>query len=270
MHILFIGYGKTSQRVAKHLFEQGHHISTISRSVKTDDYATHHIQDVQQLDLSQFSPIDLVYIALAPSESSLEAYQQTYVDSVVPIVHALQQHPIQRIILLSSTRVYGEHHGEIINDESIIQPHDAQGHLLHQMEQLWQHHYPKQTVIVRPTGIYGTSIARLKRLAEQTASYPNMHWSNRIHIEDLAKCLAMLGEVASPQQSYIVTDNLPMPLHEIVLWFQQQLGLPLLQLESETDSGKRIYATRLAAMAFQYDHPVCLNDYKRLLQEHRL
>ncbi|EOR10072.1 hypothetical protein F896_00192 [Acinetobacter genomosp. 15BJ] len=32
MHILFIGYGKTSQRVAKHLFEQGHHISTISHN----------------------------------------------------------------------------------------------------------------------------------------------------------------------------------------------------------------------------------------------
>ncbi len=52
MHILFIGYGKTSQRVAKHLFEQGHHISTISRSPKTDCYATHYIQDVQQLDLT--------------------------------------------------------------------------------------------------------------------------------------------------------------------------------------------------------------------------
>ena len=46
MHILFIGYGKTSQRVAKHLFEQGHHISTISRSAKTDCYATHAIQDI--------------------------------------------------------------------------------------------------------------------------------------------------------------------------------------------------------------------------------
>ena len=34
MHILFIGYGKTSQRVAKQLFEKEHQITTISRSVK--------------------------------------------------------------------------------------------------------------------------------------------------------------------------------------------------------------------------------------------
>ncbi|MFW2047295.1 SDR family NAD(P)-dependent oxidoreductase, partial [Acinetobacter variabilis] len=30
MHILFIGYGKTSERVTKHLFVQGHQIRTIS------------------------------------------------------------------------------------------------------------------------------------------------------------------------------------------------------------------------------------------------
>ena len=53
MHILFIGYGKTSQRLAKQLFEQGHQITTISRSPKFDPYATHLIQDVQQADFSQ-------------------------------------------------------------------------------------------------------------------------------------------------------------------------------------------------------------------------
>ena len=39
MHILFIGYGKTSTRVAKQLFQQGHQITTISQSPKTDVYA---------------------------------------------------------------------------------------------------------------------------------------------------------------------------------------------------------------------------------------
>lgn len=50
MHILFIGYGKTSQRVAKQLFQQDHQITTVSRSAKDDDFAQHLIQDIQQLD----------------------------------------------------------------------------------------------------------------------------------------------------------------------------------------------------------------------------
>ena len=73
MHILFIGYGKTSQRVAKQLFEQGHQITTISQSPKTDVWAQHLIQDVHQLNLSQIPPVDAVYILLSPNIGTIEA-----------------------------------------------------------------------------------------------------------------------------------------------------------------------------------------------------
>ena len=268
MHILFIGYGKTSQRVAKHLFEQGHHISTISRSAKTDCYATHGIQDIHQLDLSTFAPIDVVYVLLAPSQAGIEAYQHTYVDSVEPILKALKLHPVQRIIIVSSTRVYGENAGERIDDESLIQPADEQGKLLRKMELLWQMHYPQQSIIVRPTGIYGTSVARLQRMAEQTSTYPAIHLSNRLHIDDLARFLAQLMDVENAQPSYIVTNNMPLPMHEILLWFQQQLDLPALRLLSEQQTGKRIYATRLMEMDFKFDHLICFNDYAAALSAH--
>ncbi|ENW83491.1 hypothetical protein F909_00502 [Acinetobacter sp. ANC 3929] len=268
MHILFIGYGKTSQRVAKHLFEQGHHISTISRSEKTDYYATHYIQDIQQLDLTGLPPVEMVYVLLAPAQSGIEAYQQTYLDSVEPIVHALQAHPVQRIIIVSSTRVYGENAGERIDDESLIQPADEQGQILRKMELLWQAHYPKQSIIVRPTGIYGTSIARLTKLAEQTSTYPTIHFSNRIHIDDLAKFLALLINLSKVQKSYLITNNTPLPMHEILLWFQRQLNLPHLKLLSEQHTGKQIYATRLIGTGFQFDHLICFNDYAAALLVH--
>ena len=112
MHILFIGYGKTSRRVAKQLFEQGHQISTISSSPKTDSFATHLIQDVHKLNLTTVTPIDWVYVLLSPKQSTVEGYQYTYLDSVQPIVTALKQHPVQRIVVVSSTRVYGQNAGE--------------------------------------------------------------------------------------------------------------------------------------------------------------
>ena len=138
MHILFIGYGKTSWRVAKQLFEQGHQITTISQSAKMDEYATHLVQDVHQLNLAHISPIDWVYVLLSPNESTPEAYQRVYVDSVQPISNALKQHPVQKVVAVSSTRVYGENHGERIDDESEMKPNDEQGRLLLKMEQLWQ------------------------------------------------------------------------------------------------------------------------------------
>ena len=267
MHILFIGYGKTSQRVAKQLFQQGHQITTISQSPKTDEFATHLIQDVHQLNLTQIKPIDWVYVLLSPSQSSIEGYQQTYIDSVAPIVAALKQHPIQKIVVVSSTRVYGENKGERIDDASCIQPVDEQGRLLRQMEQLYQQAFPKQCIITRPTGIYGTSIARMIKLAESTQTYANIHWSNRIHIDDLARFLAHLIHVEHLKNLYIVSNNQPLPLHEIIQWFQRQLNLAELVLDSEVVSGKRIYATRMLETGFELDHEDCFEDYLQMWEK---
>lgn len=246
MHILFMGYGKTSSRVAKQLFQQNHQITTVSRSPKVDDFTQHLTQDIYQLDLSQIKPVDAVYVLLSPSRntslSSIEAYTQTYVNSVQPIVNALKSHPVKRIIVVSSTRVYGENGGEVINDDSPIHPSDEQGRLLLKMEHLWQQAYPNECVIVRPTGIYGTSSARMVKLAETTKTYPNIHWSNRIHIDDLANFLVHLLHVEHPEKSYICTDNQPQPLHEKILKIQRELGLPELVLESERETGKKIFA----------------------------
>ncbi|KAB0652295.1 NAD-dependent epimerase/dehydratase family protein [Acinetobacter bohemicus] len=265
MHILFIGYGKTSCRVAKQLFEQGHQITTISQSPKTDEYATHLVQEVHQLNLAHISPIDWVYVLLSPNESTSDAYQRVYVDSVQPISNALKQHPVQKVVVVSSTRVYGENHGERIDDESVMKPNDEQGRLLLKMEQLWQQAYPSESIIIRPTGIYGTSVARMLKLAEKTKSYPNRHWSNRIYIDDLASFLAHLLHVEHAEKSYIVSNNQPSLLHETIQWFQRQLNLPELVLQSDEYSGKRIYATRMAEMGFQLQHKDCFEDYLEML-----
>ncbi|AMW79924.1 NAD(P)-dependent oxidoreductase [Acinetobacter sp. TGL-Y2] len=255
MHILFVGYGKTSQRVAKSLFQQQHQITTISRSPKTDDFATHLIQDVHQMDLSQVAQIDVVYVLLAHqysmTQNSIDLYRHTYIDSVQPIVQALKSHPIQRVIVLSSTRVYGEDQGEWIDDKSIAIPCDEQGRSLLEMEKRWQQAYPYECVIVRPTGIYGTSTTRMIKLAETTKTYPNIHWSNRIHIDDLARFLVHLIHVERLEKSYICSDNMPTPLHERILNIQREWGLPELILESQVESGKRIFAERMLGSEFE-------------------
>lgn len=269
MHILFIGYGKTSQRVAKQLFQQGHQITTISRTAKPQDFATHLVQDIHQLNLSEIAPVDIVYVLLSPAASTPEGYQATFVDAIPAMLKALKQHPVKKVIVVSSTRVYGEQAGERIDDTTVPKPIDAQGEVLRQMELLWQAAYPEQSIIIRPTGIYGTSVARMVKLAQQTSTYPNIHYSNRIHIEDLARFLAHLIHVEHPESSYIVTNNQPIPLHEIIQWFQQQLGLPALVLESDVASGKQIYASNMQQLDYELQHPDCFDDYSVLLVKNK-
>lgn len=267
MHILFIGYGKTSQRVAKPLFDLGHHISTISSTTKTDPYATHYAQDIHTLDLSNLPSIDWVYVLLSPQQTGVEGYKNVYLDSVKPIVSALQKHPIQRIVVVSSTRVYGEDQGGVIDDNSLLQPLDEQGRILQQMEQAYLETYPNRCTIIRPTGIYGTSVTRMKRLAENYKTYPCVHWSNRIHIDDLANFLVYLMQIEHVKESYIVSNSQPVPLHEVLQWFQQQLDLVPLTLESERITGKKVYATHLQHSGFMLQHQDAFADYLTLLEK---
>ena len=105
------------------------------------------------------------------------------------------------------------------------------------------------------------------KLTETTKSYPKLHWSNRIHIDDLVAFLAHLLHVEHTEKSYICSNSQPLPLHEIIQWFQQQLGLPVLVLESAVSSGKQIHATRMQQMNFELQHPHCFDDYLALLAE---
>jgi nucleoside-diphosphate-sugar epimerase len=267
MHILFVGYGKTSQKLAKPLFEQGHQITTISLSPKTDPYATHLTQDVHALNLQHVADIDVVYVLLSPKGSSKEAYQLTYLNSVPAIVSALEGHPVKRIIVLSSTRVYGENQGEVVNDETPIHPQDSQGQILYDMERAYLKAFGKRCVIVRPSGIYGNSVVRLQKMAYQYQHYPNLHWSNRIHSQDLVRFLIQLLHVEHTDSSYILTNNQPVYLHEILRWFQKQMFLPLLKVESDHVTGKRLYATRIKKLSFELKHQDCYQDYLALMHK---
>ena len=69
------------------------------------------------------------------------------------------------------------------------------------------------------------------------------------------------------ESSYIVSNNRPLALHETIRWFQRQLNLPLLVLDSEALAGKRVYATRMPKSGFELQHQDCFEDYKQLLAE---
>jgi len=75
-----------------------------------------------------------------------------------------------------------------------------------------------------------------------------------------------LIHVEHPEKSYIVTNNQPTPLHEVILCFQRQLNLPELVLQSSKETGKRIYATRMKDMGFQLEHEDCFRDYAEMLK----
>ena len=168
-------------------------------------------------------------------------YQQTYVDSIEPIVEALKGHPVQRIIIVSSTRVYGENAGEWLDDESAVHPTDEYGYMLYDMEQQWRKIYANQLIILRPSGIYTEYSAYMTQLAYKTTVYPHVHYCNRIHQDDLVDFLVQLADLTQPKESYIVSNLQPLALHDVIKGRQRQLGLAMLHVENLNKiTGKRL------------------------------
>ena len=73
--------------------------------------------------------------------------------------------------------------------------------------------------------------------------------------------------VEHPESSYIVSNNQPQLLHEVLQWFQQQMGLPVLKLESEQVTGKKLYATRMQKTGFELKRTDCFEDYLELMRK---
>ena len=59
-----------------------------------------------------------------------------------------------------------------------------------------------------------------------------------------------------------------MPLHQTIQWFQRRLRLPELQLQSELETGKKLYATRMQNTGFVLKHPDCFADYLAMMEDH--
>ena len=268
MHVLIVGFGETAKLLANNLLAQGHQVTGVSRSGLP--YAGVHMlaQAVQQADFSSLSPIDRMYVLLSPDERAVDAYQQTFLASLQPLFHALQPHPVQRVVFVSSTSVYGPGQGELVDELGMPQPPvGSTAAVLWQAEQQWAELWQERLTVVRPSGIYGPGRLRLLRWVQAGKPVVQQQWTNRIHIQDLAAILAGLATDPAPESLYLATDSLP-ALQDVVLdGIAALLGLPALPKKVGEVAGKRLNPLRLLAREYQYQYPTWQEGYQAMIQQ---
>lgn len=247
MKTVLLGYGDILRRVYHLLNNRNRQLITVSRS--TD----HHPDpdNAISLDLSArpelagvFSRADTVIYTPTPINREVSGYQQGYLDTVEHLIKFLD--PSTRLILVSSTRVYRGYADRVVNDDDTPLPADPQGRILTLMEQLASER--DNTVILRPSGIYGRSYTRWEKLALGTA--PSTRVGNRIHADDLAEIIRLMTEFAEPERSYLCSDL--EPASEADIWkFLCGGDVPL----KPSEGGLRYQPTRLIASGFKFRFP---------------
>ena len=166
MHILVTGgYGFIGHHVVKRLKDSGHRVTIIDdlRFINTELYMARgrHMEfaydDWINVDCSSTVVQDvdvIVHLAGEPnqatfSKDNLAAWRNT----VQSTIHLLTTYPNAKMVYISSSMVYGDWSGEIVEDAQ-LKPINDYGKAKQLCEQLVRI-IAKQWVIIRPTAVYG-------------------------------------------------------------------------------------------------------------------
>ena len=222
-------------------------------------------------------PKDLRFIVylLSPDASTDDAYRAAYVSGLQNLLasDAVKDSPLERILFASSTAVYGQSDGSLVNEESHTEPDSFSGRRLLEAEALLRT-APVPSVVVRFAGIYGPGRQRLLTSVQSgTASVGTRpHLTNRIHRDDCAGFLLHLLELESPDPLYIGVDDEPCEMSVVLTWLAEALGAPPPRTGEAGGSGrerggnKRCSNQRLRQSGYELAYPSFREGYGALIR----
>jgi len=264
MHVLIAGCGDVGGVLAVSLLQDGHVVYGLKRNTSTLPDGVLPIKaDLTDPDTLTNLPAEIDSLVFLPTPASRDqaGYEAIFIQGWENIWTGLKQTPA-RTVLVSSTAVFGESNGGIVDEETPPEPTGFNGKILLRMEQLAAGS-TDNLVVVRISGIYGPGRERLIRLAaskglEIQQSPP--YFTNRIHREDAAAALQHLLEIKNPKALYIASDDQPAPRYEVVEWLAKAQGAvaPKGKTDEHASRGKRVSNQRLRNSGFSLIYP----DYR--------
>ena len=264
MNVLIAGCGDVGNVLAVSLLQDGHVVYGLKRDTSTLPEGVLPIQaDLTNPDTLKNLPQEIDRLVFMPTPASRDqaGYDAIFIQGWKNLWAGLEQAPA-RTLVVSSTAVFGESDGGIVDEQTSPEPTGFNGKVLLKMEQLAAN-CTEDLVIVRISGIYGPGRERLIRLAaseglEVQQSPP--FFTNRIHRDDAAAALKHLAEIEKPEALYIASDDLPASRYEVVKWLALAQGAtaPKGLSDEHASRGKRVNNQRLRDSGFRLSCP----DYR--------
>jgi nucleoside-diphosphate-sugar epimerase len=153
--VLIIGYGDIGSRIAARLPNQ--EFIGVSRSAPAD---LPNVEFIQQdwineskliLPSIDFSTIVLI---LKPTSPDIDGYQQGFLDASYQIMDFFNNNiSYERLVIVSSTRVYGLDNGRNITEAVKPLPDDKQARIILEYEEFVSRESKVEPLILRPSGL---------------------------------------------------------------------------------------------------------------------
>ncbi|MFM9966675.1 MAG: SDR family oxidoreductase [Planctomycetaceae bacterium] len=251
MRKLVIGCGYLGERVGRKWLAAGHETWVLTRSlVRANQLAEAGFRTVvgDVLDLQSVQRLpraETVLYSVGFDPTGRASKRDVYVGGLRNVLRELRT-TTRRFMEISSTSVYGQDDGEIVNESSPVLPRTEGGCIcLNAEDAVWEA-FPSLSpergvdgaLILRLSGIYGPGrlLARVEQLRRGVAFKGNPDaWLNLIHVEDAVQAVLAAEILGRVGETYLVSDNRPLRRLEYFTELAARIGLPAPTFEPLSD-----------------------------------
>ncbi|BAN51272.1 NAD-dependent epimerase/dehydratase family protein [Metapseudomonas resinovorans] len=221
-------------------------------------------------------PLDYLVYCAAANQHDEAGYRSAYVEGLRHVLAWLALHgqKPRRLLFVSSSGVYGQRDGEWIDERSPAEAEGYSGQVMLEAERLALASGIPATR-VRLTGIYGPGrewLLKQVRMGYRVVSEPPLY-ANRIHVADCAGLLAHLlaadAAGVALEDCYLGVDDAPAPLHEVMGWLRERMGVTEWAEESTVrrSGSKRCSNARARALGWAPRYPSYREGYAAILDD---
>ncbi|MCL7930693.1 SDR family oxidoreductase [Halomonas llamarensis] len=279
--VLIIGCGDIGITLGRELLDQGHRVIGVRRHVEALEGTgiaplALDLDTLDGADANTLPQADYVIYTVSADHFEESAYRSAYPAGLKNVLKVLEQHKTapKRVFFVSSTSVYGQQEGELVNEESPTKSTSFSGVLMREAEQALVDH-PIPGTVVRFSGIYGPGRDRLihQVVEGRVAAITPTVYSNRIHRDD---CVGILTYFINCQEHnqplealYLASDCEPAALHNVMMWLASQLKVEAtqtMQSPLRRRTSKRCDNTRLLGTGYTFRYPSYREGYAQVLK----
>ena len=264
--LLIVGCGKLGQKIGNVLSKK-FEIVGIRRKKSNDKI---HFQ-ILELDIFNnkfkdkiisINPDYIIYSVAADNQTE-KSYRDSYVNGLILSMDAaLMCSNIKHFFFISSTRVFGQKSDEFLSEFTEPLPNDFGGRALLDGEMLLRNiSLPSSTI--RLSGIYGGERNHMLGLARRPDDWPDSNrWTNRIHEDDIILFFSFILDKIKKmplEPLYLLTDNLPVPIYDVLNWIRLELDLPKhVKISKNKLDGKKLSSKIIPKLNFNFEY----SDYR--------
>jgi nucleoside-diphosphate-sugar epimerase len=287
--ILIVGCGSIGSELANVLSAKGHQVTGLKRKPPLSGPIDYVAADISSPDGLANLDTDFTqaFFIVSPDGRNEQSYRAVYESGLNNLLAKL---PEAHWLMVSSTSVYGQSHGEWVNEDSVAEPGNITSRLIRQAEQRLIALNPAN-IVIRFSGIYGPGRDHLLRQAMQTPSIQQTpsYFTNRIHQQDCVGVLAFLLEQhlagKALAQCYLASDDDPAPMWEVMNWLAEHLHCPpptardggsiatgrepvrptIKAVDADAIMNKRCSNARLKALGYRFRYPSYKDGYLELI-----